>query len=56
MEPNVPAHAPAWRAYNVLKEPEKAKAALADARRALDGDPAALRSLSDLARELGIEG
>ena len=44
------------RAYSVLKEPEKAKAALTDARRALDGDPAALRSLSDLARELGIEG
>jgi cytochrome c-type biogenesis protein CcmH len=44
------------RAYSVLKEPEKAKAALTDARRALDGDAAALSSLADLARELGIEG
>lgn len=44
------------RAYSVLNEPEKARAALAEARRALDGDAAALQNLADLARELGIEG
>ncbi|MFN3888962.1 MAG: c-type cytochrome biogenesis protein CcmI [Beijerinckiaceae bacterium] len=44
------------RAYTVLKEPEKAKAALTDARRALAADPAALKGLDELARELGLEG
>jgi cytochrome c-type biogenesis protein CcmH len=44
------------RAYVVLKEPEKAKTALADARKALAADGAALRALDDLARELGIGG
>jgi cytochrome c-type biogenesis protein CcmH len=44
------------RAYTVLNEPEKAKAALSDARRALAGDTSALKGLDDLARELGLEG
>ena len=44
------------RAYTVLNEPEKAKAALADARRALASDPAALQGLNELARELGLGG
>lgn len=44
------------RAYTVLKEPDRAKAALADARRALADDEAALKGLDELARELGIEG
>lgn len=44
------------RAYTVLKEPEKARAALGDARRALARDPGALKGLDDLARELGLEG
>lgn len=43
------------RAYAVLNESAKAKAALADARRALARDPAALQGLNDLARELGLE-
>lgn len=44
------------RAYTVLKEPGKAKAALGDARRSLAADSAALKGLDDLARELGLEG
>jgi cytochrome c-type biogenesis protein CcmH len=44
------------RAYTVLKEPQKAKAALGDARRALASDSAALQGLDELARELGLEG
>lgn len=44
------------RSYSVLKEPEKARTALADARKALAGDGASLGRLDDLARELGIGG
>jgi cytochrome c-type biogenesis protein CcmH len=44
------------RAYAVLREPEKARAALIDARRKLSGDGAAQSSLSALAHELGLEG
>lgn len=44
------------RAYAVLKEPEKAKSALEDARRALAGKPSAIKELEDLASELGIGG
>ncbi|MDB5569056.1 MAG: Cytochrome c-type biosis protein CcmH [Hyphomicrobiales bacterium] len=42
------------RAYSVLKEPAKAQAALADARRELAQTPAALDRLDALARELGL--
>lgn len=44
------------RAYTVMKQPEKAKEALASARRALAGDAAALKQIDGLARELGLEG
>jgi cytochrome c-type biogenesis protein CcmH len=44
------------RAYKVLDEPEKARAALKEARKALKRDPAALKALSALARELGLDG
>lgn len=44
------------RSYTVLKEPAKARTALADARKALAGDSASLSRLDDLARELGIGG
>lgn len=44
------------RAYSVLHETDKAKAALAMARKALAGDAAAGGSLDALARELGIGG
>ncbi len=44
------------RAYAVLKESAKAKSALDDARRALAGNPAAVKGLEELARELGIGG
>jgi cytochrome c-type biogenesis protein CcmH len=44
------------RAWSVLGEKDKAKAALADARKALAADPAAAGELDALARELGIEG
>jgi cytochrome c-type biogenesis protein CcmH len=40
----------------VLGEPDKARAAVADARRALAGDPTKLRQLDDLVKGLGIEG
>ena len=43
-------------AYNVLKEPDKARAALDDARKALADDGAALEKLKLLARQLGLEG
>jgi cytochrome c-type biogenesis protein CcmH len=42
------------RAYSVLQEPEKAKTALADARKALANDATALGSLDALAHELGL--
>jgi cytochrome c-type biogenesis protein CcmH len=44
------------RAYSVLREPDKARAALADARKALGGDGAALGQLDALSRELGYGG
>jgi hypothetical protein len=44
------------RAYSVLKEPEKARAALADARKNLSSDAGANAELDGLARELGLEG
>jgi cytochrome c-type biogenesis protein CcmH len=42
------------RAYAVLHEGDKAKAALADARKALAPDPNAVASLDALARDLGL--
>ena len=44
------------RAYAVLKENDKARSALADARKANATDPAAGAQLNALARELGLEG
>jgi cytochrome c-type biogenesis protein CcmH len=44
------------RAYSVLNEAEKARAALADARKNLASDAAAITQLDRLARELGLEG
>jgi cytochrome c-type biogenesis protein CcmH len=44
------------RSYIVLGEPEKARAAAGDARRALAGDPAKLRQFEDLVKALGLEG
>jgi cytochrome c-type biogenesis protein CcmH len=44
------------RAYSVLHEEEKAKAALNDARRNLASDPSASARIESLARELGLEG
>jgi cytochrome c-type biogenesis protein CcmH len=42
------------RAYTVLGEPDKAKAAAADARSALAGEPEKVRRLDELARTLGL--
>jgi cytochrome c-type biogenesis protein CcmH len=44
------------RAYSVLQETDKAKAALAKARQALNGNETAKRGLDQLAKELGLEG
>jgi cytochrome c-type biogenesis protein CcmH len=44
------------RAYTVLKEQEKAKAALGQARKVFAGDATALGNFDALARELGIGG
>jgi cytochrome c-type biogenesis protein CcmH len=44
------------RSYMVLGEPDKARAAAGDARRALAGDPTKLRHFEDLVKALGIEG
>ncbi|MBK9082559.1 MAG: c-type cytochrome biogenesis protein CcmI [Rhizobiales bacterium] len=44
------------RAWTVLGEGDKAKAALGDARKALAADSPALERLGALARELGLEG
>lgn len=44
------------RAYTVLKEADKAQAALADAKRNFAGDAAANKRLDDLAQELGLKG
>jgi len=40
----------------VLGEPERARAAAGDARRALASDPAKLRQFEDLVKALGLEG
>jgi cytochrome c-type biogenesis protein CcmH len=44
------------RAYSVLNETGKARAAVLDAKRNLNADPGALARIDALARELGIEG
>lgn len=44
------------RAYRVLNEGDKAKVALADARRNFAADPSATKRLDELAHELGLEG
>jgi cytochrome c-type biogenesis protein CcmH len=44
------------RSYMVLGQPDKARAAAADARRALAGDPSKLQRLDDLVKGLGLEG
>ena len=44
------------RSYMVLGQPDKARAAVNDARRALAGDPTKLRRIDDLVRGLGLEG
>jgi cytochrome c-type biogenesis protein CcmH len=44
------------RSYMVLGQPDKARAAVADARRALAGDAAKLRRLDELIKELKLEG
>ena len=44
------------RAYMVLGEAERAKAAAADARRAAGGDPEKLRRLDQLTKSLGLDG
>lgn len=44
------------RAYTVLREPEKARLALAEARKALGAEAAAAAALEALARELGLGG
>ncbi len=44
------------RSYMVLGEPDKARAAAGDARRALAGDPVELRQFEDLVKALGLEG
>lgn len=43
------------RAYSVLGQKDKATGALAEARKALSGDAAALTALNDLARSLGLD-
>jgi cytochrome c-type biogenesis protein CcmH len=44
------------RSYMVLGQADKARAAVADARRALAADPTKLRRLDDLVKGLGLEG
>lgn len=44
------------RSYVVLGQPDKARAAVVDARRALAGDAIKLRRLDDLLKGLGLEG
>ena len=44
------------RSYTVLHEPDKARAALLEAKRSLAGDPSAIARIEALARELGLEG
>jgi cytochrome c-type biogenesis protein CcmH len=44
------------RAYGVLGEPDRAKAAAADARRALAGDADKVRQIDEMVKALGLEG
>ena len=44
------------RAYMVLGDHDKAKAAAADARKALAGDPDKLRRLDEVIKDLKVEG
>jgi cytochrome c-type biogenesis protein CcmH len=44
------------RAYIVLGEPDKARTALADARKAMASDADKRKALDDFAKGLGIEG
>jgi cytochrome c-type biogenesis protein CcmH len=44
------------RAYTVLGDRDKARAAASDARRALASDPDKVRRLDDLVKGLGLEG
>jgi cytochrome c-type biogenesis protein CcmH len=44
------------RAYKVLGERDKAQATVAEARRALAGDPDKIRRIDELVKELGLEG
>jgi cytochrome c-type biogenesis protein CcmH len=44
------------RAYGVLGEADRAKAAAADARRALAGDADKVRRIDDMMKALGLEG
>ncbi len=44
------------RAYTVLKDPDRARAVLIDAKKALAADSAATEQLTSLARDLGIGG
>ena len=44
------------RAYTVLGQRDKAQSALADARRALAGDPEKIRRIDELVKELGLQG
>lgn len=44
------------RAYMVLGEPDKARAAANDARRALAGEPEKIRQIDELIKGLGLEG
>ncbi|MEX0753416.1 MAG: c-type cytochrome biogenesis protein CcmI [Xanthobacteraceae bacterium] len=44
------------RAYTVLGERDKARAAAADARRASEGDPEKIRRLDELIKNIGLEG
>jgi len=44
------------RAYMVLGEKDKARAALGDARRALAREPDKLRRMDELSKGLGLEG
>jgi cytochrome c-type biogenesis protein CcmH len=44
------------RAYSVLGDRDKARNAASDARRALTSDPAKVRRVDELAKQLGVEG
>ena len=44
------------RAYMVLGDRDKARAAAEDARRALSGDPAKLQQIEDTIKEMGLQG